>query len=494
MMMKSSTSSSRGESRPKAKNIWMPLILILLVIAGGGLGYFYWNQKTTTQAEAAGGRNTAAGSKITTSKVKTGSITLAASGTVTLVAGQESDLAFTVSGTVARLNVTVGDQVKKDQVLAQLDNLEALQADIKTAEQNLLSAQQDLATFKSNAPANLANAELKVITAQDKVDTAQSSVVQKNWQRCDGDTKEAYYIAYTKAVDKLNALGDGGGSADYYLNKILPQKKVVDQAKAAYASCAGYTDYQVASTNANLALAQAELKQAQEDLDALKQNNGLDSIQLATNENNVTTAQMALDSAKDALAGATLTAPFDGTVLTVSGKAGDTVTVDAKTTRVVFITIADLAHPVLQYAIDETDMEMVAVGETAQVIFDAFADRTFTGSVTRVDPALTTSDSASSVSGLIKLDLTKEADVPAFPKNLTGSVLIIHGSAENVLTVPVQALQQQSDGSYAVSVVGADGQTTLKPVEVGLMDVASAEIKSGLTLGETVVTGTVQAN
>ncbi len=472
-------------SRSNARTIWILLILIVLG-TGGSYGYTYWNQKTAVQAQAATAQS------VTTKQVRKGSITLAASGSVTLVASQESNLGFSVSGTVAQLNVAVGDQVKKDLVLAQLNNLDELESDIKTAEQDLLSAQQELAALKSKAPANLANAQLKVIEAQTAVEEAQGSVVQKNWQRCSQETKDTLLGRYNRAVAQLDALGDGGGNADYYLNTILPQKKLVDQALGVYQSCAGYTDYQVASTQINLVVAQAGLKLAQDTLDTLTQNDGLNPIELATAENKIATTQQALDMAKDNLAGATLKAPFDGTILSVAGKTGDTIETSAKNTTVTFITIADLAHPLLQFSIDEMDMNMVAKGEAARVTFDAFPNRTFIGTVTRVDPTLSTNDGFSSVSGLIQLDLSQETDVPTFPKNLSGSVLIIQASAENVLLIPVEALHEQSDGSYGVYVVDADGQPVLKSVEVGLTDVASVEIKSGLNADDTVITSSVQ--
>jgi multidrug efflux pump subunit AcrA (membrane-fusion protein) len=187
-----------------------------------------------------------------------------------------------------------------------------------------------------------------------------------------------------------------------------------------------------------------------------------------------------------------LIAPFDGTILAVAGKAGDTIEINSQNTTVAFITIADLAHPLLRFSIDETDLGMVAKGEAATVTFDAFPNRTFKGTVTRVDPALSSNNGASVVSGLIQLDLSQEADVPNFPKNLSGSVLIIQASAENVLLIPIQALHRQSDGTDRVYVLGADGKTTMKTVEVGLSDVASAEIKSGLKVGEKVITSAIQ--
>ncbi len=471
--------------RAKARIIWIAFFLLGLV-AGGGFGFTYLNQKTFVQAQAT------QDSKLTTRQVRTGSITLATSGSVTLVASQETSLAFTVSGTVAELNVAVGDQVTEGQVLAQLDNLEELEVDIQSAEQDLVSAEQELASFKAKAPANLANAQLQMIQAQETLNDAQSSVVSKNTVRCDEDKIDELLTRYNRAVDQLNALGDGGGNADYYLNTILPQKKVVDQALAAYQACSGFTDYQVATSQISLTSAESALKQAQESLDTLIANDGLDPTGLATAENTVSTAQLALDEAKDALKGATLTTPFDGTVLSVSGKVGDAIETTSRVTSVPFITVADLAHPVLDFSIDETDLSLIGVGQTALVTFDAFPERTFTGTVTRVDPELASTMGASAVTGRIQLDLSQETDVPTFPKNLSGSVQIIQASVENVLLIPVEALQKQSDGTYAVSVVSADGAVSLKSVEVGLSNVASVEIKSGLTVDDVVVTGTAQ--
>lgn len=471
---------STNASRPAARLTWTLMILIGL-IAGGAFGYWYWQLGTTVEAKAAT-------PNLVTKQVRKGNITLTASGSVTLIPSQERAMAFTVSGTVAELNVVVGDKVKKDQVLAQLDNLNELEADIKSAEQDLLSAQQELAAFKAKAPANLANAQLKVIEAQKALEDAQGSAVQKDWARCDQNTKDALLTKYNKAVDQLNALGDGGGRADYYLNTIMPQKKVVDQALAAYQACQGYTEFQVASSQINVTAAKATLDQAQSDLDTLTKNEGLEPTGLATAENKVTTAQQALEDAKDALNGATLKAPFDGTIMSVAGKAGDAIEVTAKKPSVTFITISDLAHPQIEFNIDETDMDMVTKGEAAEVIFDAFPNRTFKGTVVRVDPSVTNKDNVPYVTGIIELDITNETDVPTFPKNLSGSVNIIQASVKDVLLIPVEALHQQSDGTYGVYVIDPNGQPILKAVEIGLKDVASVEIKSGLTAEDKVVT------
>lgn len=487
--------STEIRSRSKRRGAWISLILIVLFIAGGS-AYIYWNRSTSMQVQAAA-------QTVKTRAVRTGDIILAASGSVTLVASQEKELVFTVSGTVAELNVAVGDTVTKGQVLAQLDNLEELQADINTAEQDVLSAEQDLAVFKAKAPANLANAQLKVIEAQQAVEEAMGRAVEKETIRCDRETKEKLWARYEAAVMKLEALGDGGGRPEYYLNTLLPQKKVIDQALGAYQSCLAFTDYHVASTQANVLIAQAALNAAQADLDTLKANAGLNPTGLANAENAVASARRTLETAKDNLKGATLIAPFDGTVLSVSGKAGDNIKVTSRNSKVTFITIADLAHPVLEFTIDEMDLGMVEKGKAAEVIFDSFPDHTFYGTVTRVNPALggqsgssdpmaSSGSSTPSISGLIELDLSQETDVPVFPKNLSGSVQIIQSSARGVLLIPVEALHEQNGGTYIVYVMGADGQPALKTVEIGLRDVASVEVVSGLSVGEMIITSGIQ--
>jgi multidrug efflux pump subunit AcrA (membrane-fusion protein) len=78
------------------------------------------------------------------------------------------------------------------------------------------------------------------------------------------------------------------------------------------------------------------------------------------------------------------------------------------------------------------------------------------------------------------------------PAGLNASVDVTAGKAEDALLVPVEALRELSPGNYAVFVM-VDGELELRPVEVGLMDYANAEIISGLEQGDEVSTGIVEA-
>jgi hypothetical protein len=68
---------------------------------------------------------------------------------------------------------------------------------------------------------------------------------------------------------------------------------------------------------------------------------------------------------------------------------------------------------------------------------------------------------------------------------------IIGGRAENAVLVPIEALRELGPNEYAIFVVEG-GEPTLRAVHVGLTDFVSAEILSGLNVGEVVTTGIME--
>jgi macrolide-specific efflux system membrane fusion protein len=71
---------------------------------------------------------------------------------------------------------------------------------------------------------------------------------------------------------------------------------------------------------------------------------------------------------------------------------------------------------------------------------------------------------------------------------MTAEIQVTTAEADDVLAVPAEAVNG-SEGDYSVMVVGTDGQPTARSVEVGLITSSLAEISSGLSEGDTVVTG-----
>jgi HlyD family secretion protein len=65
---------------------------------------------------------------------------------------------------------------------------------------------------------------------------------------------------------------------------------------------------------------------------------------------------------------------------------------------------------------------------------------------------------------------------------------IVGRQVQQALTVPSSAILTAQDGSKSVMVVGADGAAHSKPVSVGIIDDGRAQITSGLTTADMVIT------
>lgn len=459
----------------------MLLAVAVLVIAAAGYAIFHFSaqQKASVQATDTG---------VKTTMVRNGSLIISADGSGTLVSRNEAALAFSAAGVVGSLDVSLGDKVTAGQQLAQLQDLSTLQSKVNSAQLTLVSAKQALEDLINNAAETLAQAQLDLVEAQEAYDDAKNAVVNSNMTRCDEDTITVYYEKYLAVQHKLENITNPTGDPYIYVNQIKPVEAERDEVYSNYMYCLGYTDYEIETSQANLTLAEAAVKTAQTTLETLQANDGVDPDTLAIAQNEVDTAQIALDEAEAMLDGATLVAPFDGTILTVGGKVGDSVGTST------FITMADLTKLDVDFYVDESDMDNVALGYDAEVTFDAIEDQVFNGTVTSVDPLLTTSGSYNMLHGVIEITLTEDQLDLNIPLGLSASVSVIGGRADNALLLPIEALKDLGDGSYAVFVVDADGKMTLTPITVGLMDYTYAVVTSGLQAGDLVSTGVVETN
>ncbi len=249
--------------------------------------------------------------------------------------------------------------------------------------------------------------------------------------------------------------------------------------------------------SANAASIERELSAAQNDLAAARVNlraatsaledaeDGDDTAQirqakigLFTAENQVEQAKQSVADLKAQAAKATLTAPIAGLVTEVAITAG----FDAPTGPAIVI---DAAGFQITTNVVESDLADIKVGQAATIAVGA-VDADLTGTVTAIAPVA----SADSSSGVVSYAVTVTLDeAPATLRSgMSADVTITIASATGVLTVPAEALNG-SDGQYSVLTLGADGTPVSQAVEVGLLTATSAEIKSGLTAGDTVITG-----
>ena len=322
----------------KIRVLWIMIVVVILIIGGIILSIVNGqNSKASSKTSA----NT-----IQTATAKTGDITVTASGTGKLVAGQNVSLNFPASGTVSKINVKAGDQVKSGDVLAELENIESLQSSLHSAQVDLATAQQTLDKLKLNAGSNLGTAQINLVNAKATATASANAIVKTGMTRCDDDTTRSYYDIYMKAqqdLDKLGKPADAGLNSSWYLSIYAPAKLNRDKTYSTWLYCNQYTEYEINSSQAKATIAAATVKQNENTVATLQPSNGLDPYELSLDENKVELAQIAVNKAQKNLDGAVMKAPFDGSIVSVAGNVGDTVGTGT------FITMADLYHPYVQF-------------------------------------------------------------------------------------------------------------------------------------------------
>lgn len=468
-------------------------LVVLGVLALAGLGFGVWRSPLGVALPGRDAATTQAAPVYQTTTVRLGDVAVTASGTGTLVAAQSLDLGFATPGTIATLNVQLGDVVKKGQVLAVQNGIDQLQLAVQTSQLALTTAQQNLATLQSNAAISMAQADAAQAAAQKSLADAQANLHAKSDPTCDANTTVSYYYKYARAqeaVDTWQGYLTGGktGYSTLYIQQVLNGLiKTRDLAQANWQFCQGYTDQQIAQSQADLQFAQATVDQTTRTYQSLKTNAGVDPVQLAIDAAAVKDAQAQLDKAQANLAGATITAPMDATVTAVNGVVGQ-----ASPAKGALITLKDFSHPQIQVNIDETDLGNFAVGCNAQVSFTSIPNQTFAGVVSQVSPSLVTVRSVSVVQGLVDF-----SDPAALAKNtlaqgLTTTVNVTCSQANNVPVIPLQALYQTANQPAYVYVLNALGRPEKHEVTVGIKTSAFVEIKSGLKPGDRVITSPVK--
>ena len=463
-------------------------VLLVLILAGSGFAILR-DQQATTSADSNDGYQTAV--------VRNGTLTISASGSGTLVGSNSTSLAFPIAGVVKKLYVTAGEQVTEGQALADLEDTRTLVAEVAAAEGNLAAAQKAKDDLAASSKGNLAEAQLALVTAQIELNDAKNKVL--TWVSHRGSDSMIETSESALAVAKVN-LDRAQEFYDRFKSRPLSDPDRVEaqnrliSAQTTYQQAKYTLDYleskptnlEVQKNDQNLAIAQAAVTKAESDLKFLQEHDGIDPAEFGAAENNLAQAQVAYDQAIENLANATLKAPFDGTIISIAGDEGDLVTSEA------FIVIADLSHPDVNFSYDETDLDKVAVGDKAQVVFDAVPDSTYDATVTSVSPSLTSSQGYSVLTGIARLENMEANSTQKFVEGMTASVEVISAEAQDVVLVPVEALHDIGDGEYAVFVVDEDGNLKLTVVEVGLNDGTYAEIKSSLTAGQLVSTGVME--
>jgi len=188
-------------------------------------------------------------------------------------------------------------------------------------------------------------------------------------------------------------------------------------------------------------------------------------------------ARERLQAAEAELERAVVRATVSGTVLVRYVEPGDTVRAGD-----VMLEIARDAPGEILLPLDEKNLGLLEVGQSATCIVDAYPGRPFEAIVHHVAPGI---DPAR---GTVDVRLRIDPGVDFVRADMTVTATIATGRRDRALVVPNDALIDDSDGSGRASVLRVrGGRVERVPVRLGLRGLAASEVVEGLEAGDEVV-------
>jgi HlyD family secretion protein len=297
----------------------------------------------------------------------------------------------------------------------------------------------------------------------------------------------------------------------------------------------------VASAKADLARAKANLEQSQnsyrrskeivqsnpalisaEQIEQLKTTVDVNDALFQAALHTVDQMNAALQNSQSSLAKTTILAPMDGRITRLAVQQGETAVPGTfNKDAALLLTISDMSVLETKVKVDETDVARLHVGDTAQVLIDAFPDTTFRGKVTEIAHSSVTAGTTATGASDQAVDYEVRVqllDPPVDTRpDFSATAKIVWDARKNVLSIPIIALtvreheaNENRDSAAVVLgrkatkdiaqkdvegvfVVGKDNRVSFRPVKVGIPGEEYFEVLSGLQEGETVVAGSYQA-
>ena len=327
------------------------------------------------------------------------------------------DVGTQLSGLIAEMKVNYNDPVKKGDLLAIIDR-GPFEAAYASAEANLAIAQANVALWQ----ATLAKTEHQL-------------------------------AQYERDAGRFRLLAPSGSASRMQLDQAETQSMTAKDDRS-------IAEAQLASAKGTVAQREAELRQAQIDLDRTM-----------------------------------IKSPIDGIVIDKKMQLGQTVAALYQT-PILYQIAQDLSQIQIWAQVDEADIGGAHPGALVTFSVEAFPDQTFAGVVDQVRLAATKTSGVVTYTVIIK---AQNPEQKLFPE-MTATVNIISERRENVLNAPNEALRFHpsdkeavvahpgSSKQVALWVQGTDGRIGQRAVRLGLKGDRSTEILGGeIKAGEAVV-------
>lgn len=315
-----------------------------------------------------------------------------------------------------------------------------------------------------------------------------SGKITKLYVKLGQEITKGEMIADIDSTTQINTLNTKKAALVSYQAQLKAKKTAYDVALSSYNRLSKlYT--QKATSLDSLNTAKSTLDNAKAEMEAIEANIKQAEIEVNTAETNVGYTK--------------ITAPMDGTIVSVPVSEGQTV--NANQTTPTIVTIADLSKMKIKPEISEGDITKVKAGQEVSFTILSDSQTVYHSVIDSVDPANTTTTDSSSTSSSTSSSSSSSSTTSAIyyyanalidnPDRtlrigMTTENNIKIANAKDVLLVSNMAIQKR-DGKSFVNVLNNKNQPEQREVETGVQNDFHTQIKSGLNEGEKVIVSQV---
>jgi HlyD family secretion protein len=187
-------------------------------------------------------------------------------------------------------------------------------------------------------------------------------------------------------------------------------------------------------------------------------------------------ARAAVAAARERVSRMVITAPGDGTVIGRKVETGDVV---QPGTALMVLSQNGRTRIIAQ--VDEKNLGLLRVGQTAVCSADAYPDKTFPARLTTVVPAVDPQR------GTVEARFDVDVPPPYLVPDMTVSLEVEVARHPKVLTIPSEAVRDASTAPWVL--VASDGRALRRDITLGIRGSGSSEVKKGLQEGEAILSG-----
>ena len=459
---------SGGKKKGKKTVVIIIIVIVLLLLCA---------------IRGCGGKS--AGTVVTTTSAVRGSLQESVSTSGTVAAEEIKVFYAPAGGKLDKVHVTAGDAVKKGDVLisydsTQLDN-QFRQAELQQSKSNAGYNGAVADNAENQAKLSEADVNLSVVDQQLADFKAYLKQLESNLSKSQRDTANALanesYDLNQKASNLQEELKNMEATDEEYASKQEELKQVQSQlSRNAYLQ-------QIANSSDYVAEMQEEISNVKESIAACEeykakmesQKNGseaavMDSYDKIAYEADKELAEIAYAEAERAYneGKSGLCAEFDGVVTEVSAVEGSTVAEGMQ-----LLTLESSGAVKVSFSASKQDVARLELGQSAEV---NISGNTYTGKVSKINRMASLNASNTPMVGVeIHIDNPDDKIILGLDAKLT----VYTRSVENVLLIPVEAINADRDGDFLYVV--EDGLVVKRNVVCGISNDTYTEIIEGIS-------------